>query len=126
LPWNFSPVIRNWIVAPIKDAGVQLPVQASEPMVETPMLCSKVGAAVTVLNWNNDPIKNLGLTVRVPFRVKSVASVIHGPLKFDAGPQTIHVSLPVTSADIVVIEPYTAANTQAKPGQDGPGSSPCP
>jgi hypothetical protein len=126
LPWNFSPVIRNWIVAPVKDAGIQLPVVASEPMVETPMLCSKVGAAVTLLNWNNYPVKDLGLTIRVPFRVKSVASVIHGPLKFDPGPQTIHVSLPVVSADIVVIKPYTDANTQAKPGPDRPGSSPCP
>ena len=38
LPWNFSSVIRNWIVAPVKDAGIQMPVEASEPMVETPML----------------------------------------------------------------------------------------
>jgi len=125
LPWNFSPVIRNWIVSPVKDAAIQLPVEASEPMVETPMLCSSAGAAVTVLNWNNGEVNNLGLTIRVPFRVKSVASVVHGPLKFGRGPQTIHVSLPVLSADIVVIKPYTVANTQAKPGQGGPGSSPC-
>jgi hypothetical protein len=103
-----------------------LPVETSEAMVEAPMLCSSVGAAVTVLNWNNDQIKNLGLTIQVPFRVKSVASVIHGPLKFDQGPHTIHVSLPVISADIIVIKPYTVANTQAKPLQGGPGSSPCP
>ena len=120
LPWNFSSVIRNWIVAPVKDAGIQLPVEASEPMVETPMLCSRVGAAVTVLNWNNDPLNKLGLTVRVPFRVKSVTSVIRGPLKFDHGPQTIRVSLPITSADIVIIKPYPAAITQAKSGQDCP------
>ena len=126
LPWSFSPVIRNWIVAPIKDAGIKLPVETSEPMVEAPMLCSSVGAAVTVLNWNNDQINNLGLTIRVPFRVKSVASVIHGPLKFDQGPQTVHVSLPVISADIIVIKPYTVANTQAKLLQGGSGSSPCP
>ena len=116
LPWNFSSVIRNWIVAPVKDAGIQLPVEASEPMVETPMLCSRVGTAVTVLNWNNDPLNNLGLTVRVPFRVKSVTSVIRGPLKFERGPETIRVSLPITSADIVVIKPYPAAITQAKSG----------
>ena len=126
LPWNFSSIIRNWIVAPVKDAGVQLPVEASQPLVETPMLCSTVGAAVTVLNWNNDPLNDLGLTIRVPFKVKSVASVIHGPLKFDRGPQTIHVSLPVTSADILVIKPYTAVSTPAKPGQDAAGSSSCP
>jgi Beta-galactosidase trimerisation domain len=105
LPWNFSEVIRSWIIAPIKDAEIQLPVEASEPLVETPMLCSTSGAAVTVLNWNNDPIKNLGLTVRVPFRVKSVASVRRGPLKFDLRSQTIHVSLPIVSADIIVIKP---------------------
>ena len=120
LPWNFSPVIRNWIVAPVRDAGIQLPVTASEPMVETPMLCSRSGAAVTVLNWNNDPVSNLELTIRVPFRVKSVASVIRGPLKFNPAPGTIHVSLPVASADIVVVRPYP------ENGQKGAGSSPCP
>jgi Beta-galactosidase trimerisation domain len=122
LPWNFSPIIRNWIAAPVKDAGIQLPVQASEPMVETPMLCSNVGAAVTILNWNNDQINNLGLTIRVPFRVKSVASVIHGPLKFERGSQNIHVSLPVISADIVVIKPYLVGS---KPGRNESESSKC-
>jgi hypothetical protein len=126
LPSNFSPVIRNWIVAPVKDAGIQLPVEASEPMVETPMLCSRVGAAVTVLNWNNDPFKNLELTVRVPFRVKSVTSVIRGPLKFEQGPQTIRVSLPIKSADIVAVKPYPAAVPQANVGQDTHGSLSCP
>jgi hypothetical protein len=126
LPWNFSPVIRNWIVAPVREAGIELPVEVSEPMVETPMLCSSAGVAVTVLNWNNDQVNNLALTVRVPYRVKSVDSVMHGPLKFDRGPRTIHVSLPVSSADIVVIKPYTFENTQAKPGQDGPELSGCP
>ena len=126
LPGNFSPVIRSWIVAPVKDAGIELQVEASEPLVETPMLCSSAGIAVTVLNWNNDQVNNLGLTIRVPFRVKSVDSVIHGPLKFDRGPETIHVSLPVRSADIVVIKPNTFENTQPKPGQGGRGSSACP
>ena len=126
LPWNFSADIRNWIVAPVKDAGIQVPVEASEPMVETPMLCSRTGAAVTVLNWNNDPLNKLELTVRVPFRVKSVTSVIHGPLKFEHGPQTIRVSLPVTSADIVVVKPYPAASIQAKSAQDTHGSLSCP
>jgi len=126
LPWNFSPVIRNWIVGPVKDAGIELPVEASEPLVETPMLCSSAGIAVTVLNWNNDQVNKLGLTIRVPFRVKSVASVIHGPLKFDQESQAIRVSLPVISADILVIKPYTVANSQAKPGQDQPASALCP
>ena len=125
LPWNFSSIIRNWIVKPINDAGILLPVEVSEPMVETPMLCSSVGAAVTVLNWNNDPIDKLGLTIRVPFRVKSVASVIHGPLKFDRGSQNIHVSLPIKSADIIVIKPYLGADARRQPGKDALASSAC-
>jgi hypothetical protein len=59
LPWNFSAVIRNWIIAHVEAAEIQLLVEASEGMVETPMLCSTVGAAVTVLNWNNDPVTAL-------------------------------------------------------------------
>ena len=41
-------------------------------------------------------------------------------------PQTIHVSLPVVSAQHCCIEPYPAAKTHAKPGPDRPGSSPGP
>jgi len=61
-----------------------------------------------VLNWNNDPVQNLELTIRVPFRVGTVSSVTRGPLKFGAGSGTIHVSLPVKSADIILIKPYLA------------------
>jgi len=105
LPWNFSPVIRHWIVAPVRDAGIQLPVDASEPMVETPMLSSTVGTAITLLNWNNDPVKRLELTIRVPFRVRSVRSIVHGPLKFASGLRAVRVSLPLSSVDIIVIKP---------------------
>ena len=114
LPWSFSSVIRNWIVAPVKDAGIQMPVETSKPMVETPMLVSRMGAAITVLNWNNDPLNSLELTVRVPFRVRSVTSVLRGPLKFDRDPQAIRVSLPITSADILIVRPYPAASSQAQ------------
>jgi len=105
LPWNFSPVIRDWIVAPVRDAGVQLPVDASEPMVETPMLSSTAGTAITLLNWNNEPVKSLKLTIRVPFGVRSVRSAIHGYLKFDSETRAIRVSLPLAAADIIVIKP---------------------
>jgi hypothetical protein len=81
------------------------------------MLSSRVGTAVTALNWNNERVNNLGLNIRVPFKVKSVTSVIRGALKFERGPGTIRVSLPITSADIVVIRPYPGAITDAKSGQ---------
>jgi hypothetical protein len=115
LPWGFSPAIRDWIVAPVYDAGVLPPVEASVAMVETPTLISEAGAAVTVLNWNNDPLEHLDLTIRLPFAVKSVRSTVRGqPVKFQADGGAVHLSLPVGAADILVLRPGNPAGRTAR------------
>jgi len=105
LPSGFSAVIRNWIVSPALEAGVSPPVHASVAMVETPVLVSPAGAAVTLLNWNNEPIPKLILDLRLNFRVHAVRSVKVGPLPFKPTSTGIHVSLSLGAADILVVKP---------------------
>jgi hypothetical protein len=105
LPSGFSPVIRNWIVSPAQEAGVSPPVHASVAMVETPVLVSPAGAAVTLLNWNNESIRRLILELRLNFRVHSVRSVRVGPLPFQTTSTGIRVSLPLGAADILIVKP---------------------
>jgi hypothetical protein len=105
LPSGFSPVIRNWIVPPAQEAGVSPAVRASVAMVETPVLVSRAGAAVTLLNWNNERIPGLILDLRLNFRVHSVRSVKVGPLPFKPTSTGIRISLPLGAADILVVKP---------------------
>ena len=125
LPEGFSQAIRNWIVRPTQEAGIQNPVESSIPLVETPILLSDVGAAVTVLNWNNEPASNLELTIRTPFEVGSVKSVKDGELKFernDAG--GIRVRLAVSAGDILVLKPKVSDGSSRFTPQQRPKTPP--
>jgi len=105
LPVGFSPVLRRWIVEPVDAAGVRLPVTADQPMVETPILLSPAGAAVTVLNWTGEKIERLKLTLRVPFRVKSIESVKLGRLPLEQTPDGTTCTIALGAADILLIRP---------------------
>jgi hypothetical protein len=81
---GFSEAIRRWIVYPTELAKVRPPVTVDRTMVETPMLLSSAGAAVTLLNWTGEPLERLNVTIRVPFKVGTVESVRHGRLTFQS------------------------------------------
>ncbi len=106
LPAGFSEAIRAWVIDPVKNAGVTLPVEAGKPLVETPMLLSDKGAAVTLLNWSGEKIDSLEVAVRVPFKVGSVESVKRGKLDFSVkrGDRAA-MTLPLDTADILLLRP---------------------
>src|SRR5205814_4876954 len=52
LPTGFSAELRRWITLPAQEAQVIPPVIVDQPLVETPLLLSPGGAAVTLLNWS--------------------------------------------------------------------------
>lgn len=105
LPVGFSESIRDCILAPVRRAGIEVPVKVDMAMVETPMLLSKAGAAVTLLNWTGAPVSRLHVTIRVPFTVREVSSTTAGKLAFSAVPEGVTVSLPLDSADILLLKP---------------------
>lgn len=104
LPVGFSEAIRNWVVWPVIQAGVELPVSVDHAMVETPILLSEAGAAVTLLNWTGDSIDQLSVTVRAPFEVRAVESVRHGTVAFQRNENGVKLTVPLGAADILMLK----------------------
>lgn len=105
MPAGFSGAIRERIVRPAVAAGVRPPVETDRPLVETPLLVSERGAAVTLLNWTGAPVAALRVAVATPFAVGSVESVRHGRLEFTREAGRVSVSLPLAGADILLLRP---------------------
>jgi hypothetical protein len=104
LPAGFSESLRRWIVWPADLAQVEPPVTANHALVETPILLSDKGAAITLLNWNGVAIDDVRLTIRPGFAIKEAKSIQHGPLKFSQAEGVVTLALPLKSADIVVLK----------------------
>jgi hypothetical protein len=93
------------IVYPTQAAKVTVPVTADSAMIETPMLLSAKGAAVTLLNWTGEAREKVTLSVNVPFNVASVESVKQGKVPFTRTAAGITCSLPLKAADILLVRP---------------------
>jgi len=105
LPTGFPTAIRSMITYPVQAARVVPPVTVNQAMIETPLLLSEKGAAVTLLNWTDQAQKEVKITVRIPFAVKSVESVKRGKLAFNQTEQGVTCALPLDAADIVLLRP---------------------
>jgi hypothetical protein len=105
LPAGFSTTIRDLITAPVQAANVPSLVTVNQSMIETPMLLSEKGAAVTLLNWTGEDQQKLVLYARVPFKAATVQSVKQGALNFTQTDDVIYCTLPLNAADIVMIKP---------------------
>lgn len=105
-PSGFDPdanaeLLRKLILKPVRIAGISPPVQVNVPYVETPVLESPEGAAVTLLNWTGHDLQSVKLKVRVPFHIASVISVTHGKIALHRQGNRVTFSLPLGAADIV-------------------------
>lgn len=105
LPVGFSEALRRWIAWPAQLAGVRPPVAVDRPMIETPLLLSDKGAALTLLNWTGEAQEDVKLTIRLPFGLRSIESVKLGLLPFQQVPGGIALSLPLGPADILLVRP---------------------
>ena len=103
LPVGFSDSIRSWITLPVRLASVSSSVTVDHPMIETPMLTSSAGIAVTLLNWSGEPLPEVQVDVRSDRNVGRVESVRHGRLRFQSADGHIRFALPLESADIVTL-----------------------
>lgn len=105
LPVGWSIRLRDLIVKPVVDEGVQLPVVVSEPMIETPVLVSDAGMAVTLLNWTGEKRGRVTLHLRTPFKVTSVESLDHGKIEFERVADGVKVTLDVDAVDVLKVKP---------------------
>ncbi len=104
LPVGFSEPLRQWIAYPIRQAGITPPVRVNRPLVETPLLLSDKGAAVTLLNWTGAPLAELELTLRLPFRPQRLWTASGVPVQQQPTPAGLLVRLPLAHADILLLE----------------------
>jgi hypothetical protein len=104
LPVGFSESIRNWIAWPVQLAEIENPVVIDHALVETPLLISDAGAAVTLLNWTGDSIDSVHARIHVPFSVTRVESVRRGKVSFTQTGQCVELSLPLDAADILLLQ----------------------
>jgi hypothetical protein len=106
LPEGFHPGLRQCLVDPVTKAGVAPPATVDRPLIETPVLLSEAGAAVTLLNWTNAQQEDLRLTVQLPFRAASVRSVAQGRgVPFRQTDSALECMLPLGAADVLAIRP---------------------
>ena len=74
-------------------------------MIETPLLLSEKGGAVTLLNWTGESQNEVNVVVRIPFKARSVESVKKGRLKFRQTEEGVKCSLPLDAVDIIILRP---------------------
>jgi hypothetical protein len=103
LPAGFSETLRAWIAWPVQSAKVTPPAVVDRPLVETPVLVSSAGIAVTLLNWSGGPLAAVQVDVRTDKKIVRVESVRHGPQKFQAIDGGVRVVLPLESVDILTL-----------------------
>lgn len=96
-----ADALRKLILRPVRMAGVAPPVLVNIPYVETPLLESSTGAAVTLLNWTGQRLPSVRVTVSTPFRVVGAQSVARGRIRLRRKGDVVTFSLPLGAADIV-------------------------
>lgn len=95
--------LRGVVLTPVRAAHISPAVQVDTSYVETPMLVSAAGAAITFLNWTGGDLPSVRVTVREPFPIGRAESVTHGPVKFQRQGHVVTFSLALGAADVVTL-----------------------
>ncbi|HZT71186.1 MAG TPA: hypothetical protein VFC10_15755 [Terriglobia bacterium] len=97
--------LRNLVLTPVRIAEVRPPVEVNASYVETPMLVSSTGAAITLLNWTGADLRSIQVTAHPAFKIRKVESVTRGTIPFHTQGDLVSFSLPLGAADIIKLEP---------------------
>jgi hypothetical protein len=99
-PWAFPAPIRERLLTPVKDHGIQPPVTSDVPLLDAVQLPCEQGALIALANYSLTPLPRCQLRLRTPRRVIRVESVRRGPLAVQqpTASEAI-VSLPLEASD---------------------------
>ncbi|MCX7007621.1 MAG: beta-galactosidase trimerization domain-containing protein [Kiritimatiellaeota bacterium] len=101
-PWAYPTALRDCLLTPVREAGVNVPIQCSAPLVDAVYMTHEQGVLVPLANYSNRPIASLALKVTVPRRIAKVESARLGLLAFrQPTPQVVELSLPLENNDFV-------------------------
>jgi len=101
--WKYPESIRNFIVFPVFEAAVQLPVICDTPLVDAVAMECEKGLIVPIANYTLQPLSNINLEVQTKKPVKSVESVHCGSISFKQEKNSVKFSIPLKETDFVKI-----------------------
>ncbi|MDA1053929.1 MAG: beta-galactosidase trimerization domain-containing protein [Planctomycetota bacterium] len=101
LPTTFDPAAAALIASPA--ASLQLPVDCSEPLVESTVIQSQHGIAIPLVNWSDQPVK--GLTVTIQIDAPGALSLVSGAdVQVERQDNKLVVTLDLDAADALIIQ----------------------
>ena len=101
-PWNFPGDVRDLILKPAREAGIEPPVRCSRALVDAVFMPGERGIVIPLANYTLEPIASIELKVAVPRRISRVESAVHGAVSFtQSSPDTVTFSLPLESNDFL-------------------------
>ena len=103
LPSGWNEDLRRIVIAAPRVTRIIKPIELNTEVVEASRLDSAAGIAVTLLNWTNQPIGQLAVTIRDAGQVASVASVERGVLPFTRQGDSVRLTLPLRDVDVLMI-----------------------
>lgn len=100
-PWEYPAAIREFIVAPVRAAGVKLPIHCDTPLVDAVLMQHDSGLLIPLANYTNQPRSKVSLRVNVPKVIARAESAVRGPLTFKQADGAVEFSLPLEENDFV-------------------------
>ena len=106
-PWDFPSALREAILAPAREAGIDPPVVCSVPLVDAVYMTCDAGIVIPLANYTLLPLDRVEFSVRVDQIPLQVESVHQGKIDFQLekkdGEKRIVFSLPLDSTDYITI-----------------------
>ncbi|HCU36144.1 MAG TPA: hypothetical protein DGT21_12065 [Armatimonadetes bacterium] len=100
-PWEYPEAEREFVLEPVRAAGVRKPVLLSHRLIESFYMEGPDGAVVTLANYSLRPIGSLDVTIRCSRRPSRVGSVRAGAVEARIDGTLVHLSLPLADTDMI-------------------------
>jgi hypothetical protein len=100
LPTNFDPLAARLIALPA--ASLKLPVQCSEPLVETTIVQSPHGVVIPLVNWSGGTEDELRVSVNVPLPSGRISLASGLPIAVHRSGATTELTFKMGVADAII------------------------
>jgi hypothetical protein len=124
-PWKFPAGLRQFLLTPVRAAGVESPIVCSVPVVDAVYMTHEQGVLIPLANYTLEPIERLLLKVNVPRPVARVESARQGEVAFkQSTAQTVELSLPLENNDFVKLRFQSVGFGAERNSQNGRPAEP--
>jgi len=102
-PWEYPAAVREFILTPVRAAGLEPPLTCSVPLVDAVAMTCEQGAVIPLANYTLEPIAKVDFTLRPDRPVERIETVCRGRVHFDRKGDRIAFSIPLDCTDFVKI-----------------------